>query len=218
MEVVRLDVCASTNVEARGRPVGTAVVARSQTRGRGRLDHCWESPIGGLYVSLVMPPAEPPTLYQFWAAVVVHDAVREAGLIPELRWPNDVLVDGRKVAGILSEALDDRAIVGIGVNVNNAMEPRPFGATSMAERLGRAYDIETVLATIVDGFVDIPPAAGVMDMWRERASIAGKRVAVRTLAGMVDGEVDAVADDGALMVRTERGTARVVEGECRYIG
>ena len=122
-------------------PHGWAVAARAQTAGRGRRGHVWESPIGNLYLSVVLRPRVAPPRLPGLAAVCglgVTDALREAGYAAEVRlkWPNDLLVRGRKLAGILVEAARDDsgepfAVCGVGVNVG--LSPRGLDAISLAE-------------------------------------------------------------------------------------
>jgi len=206
----------STNAEAADMDVWSALLAREQAEGRGRLDHSWDSDPGGLYLSCVLPPADPPTLYQFWAAVVVTRALSEFGVGASVRWPNDILVDGRKIAGILSEHRGDRVIVGIGINVNNSVEDRPFPATSMLELTGRVSDVEGLARRILEIVQDVPAADEVMKMWREGSITEGKRVTVITLSGTISGRAVGIRDDGALLVDTGAGTETVTEGECRF--
>jgi len=133
-----------------------------------------------------------------------------------VRWPNDILVDGRKIAGILSEHRGDRVIVGIGINVNNPVEDRPFPATSMLELTGRVSDVEGLARRILEIVQDVPAADEVMGMWRKGSITEGKRVSVITLSGTINGTAVGIREDGALLVDTGAGTEPVTEGECRF--
>ncbi len=206
----------STNSEAADMDVWSALLAREQLEGRGRLDHLWDSQPGGLYLSCVLPPTDPPTLYQFWAAVVVKRALSDLGVEVSVRWPNDILVDDMKIAGILSEHKGDRVIVGIGINVNNHVEDRPFPATSLIERTGKVSDVEGIARRMIEIVQDVPPAGDVMEKWRSASITEGKRVSVTTLTGVISGTAVGIRDDGALLVETESGVEPVTEGECRF--
>jgi len=206
----------STNADAAGMDLWSALLAREQMEGRGRLDHSWDSQPGGLFLSCVLPPADPPTLYQFWAAVVVNKVLSEFGVDVSVRWPNDILVEDRKIAGILSEHKGDRVIVGIGINVNNTVGDRPFPATSVLEQTGKVSDVEGIARRILELIQDVPSAAEVMDLWRDGSITEGKRVSVTTLSGIISGTAVGIRDDGALLVDTGSGTESITEGECRF--
>ena len=138
--LVEMESAESTNEEAlrlaaEGALAGTLVWAREQTRGKGRRGRAWNSPPGNLYCSLVLRPERARAEWgqvSFVAAVALAEAVERVapGLAPELKWPNDVLVGGRKLAGILLETDDAALIAGMGVNV--ASHPPGGGATSLA--------------------------------------------------------------------------------------
>ncbi|HET8678909.1 MAG TPA: biotin--[acetyl-CoA-carboxylase] ligase, partial [bacterium] len=131
--LVRVGELGSTNDLARvmadaGLPEGTVVVARRQTQGRGRHGHTWASPPGGLWCSLVLRPARDAGWGRLSLAMAVAtcEAVDEvAGIRSAIRWPNDVVINGRKVAGILLEGAPNALVVGIGINANVPAEALP---------------------------------------------------------------------------------------------
>jgi len=165
--VVRLDVVGSTNDVARqlaelGWPEGTVVVAREQTAGRGRFGRRWESPSGGLWFSVILRPrAQPEELLKLpvLASLAVARALRRLyGLEAQLKWPNDVLVGGRKICGVLAESSFsgdslDFVILGIGVNANfepSALpEPVASSSTTLRAELGHDVDLEELLTAIL---------------------------------------------------------------------
>jgi len=224
---------------ARGVPEGRVIVADHQTEGRGRRGHAWASPPdAGLYLSLVLrPPADAfrgPLLSLLTLAVGV--GVREGiematGLAPSLKWPNDLLVDGRKLAGILAEgsalgAVDQAVIVGVGINVM----PAAYGggvdalATSLEGELGRAVDRERVLESVLAGmgraYGDLKDgrAGDILRRWREAAPWAvGTRVEWESPSGPQSGETAGIDETGALLVRTAGGVSRVIAGELRWL-
>jgi BirA family biotin operon repressor/biotin-[acetyl-CoA-carboxylase] ligase len=155
---------AAARAAAAGAPHGAVFVAEAQTAGRGRHGHAWASPPGAnLYLSLILrPPGTVAGLLPLTlaAALAVADAVAEAtGLRPDIRWPNDLLLEGKKCAGILIETGSDAAgaigagaaVLGLGVNVNQAAFPPDLApiATSLRLALGRECDREGLLAAIL---------------------------------------------------------------------
>ena len=214
-----------------GAPEGTVVIAESQTAGRGRLGRQWHSPAGcNLYCSLVLRPPLPPTAVPTFALVVglaVADAAQPlVGARPALKWPNDVLLDGRKVAGILTE-LDAEiervryVIVGIGVNVNTEAFPEELATTATSLRLAAGHPVDRARFTggllaalearyrrfLADGFAAMRPE------WEASAALTGKEVRVTAPEGEVSGRVLGVDDDGALRLAGPRGELRVLAGE-----
>jgi BirA family biotin operon repressor/biotin-[acetyl-CoA-carboxylase] ligase len=178
-EVYRYEeVCSSTQrLLADNDPEGAIAVAEEQTEGRGRLGRSWHAPARtSVLVSVVLrPPVEPPRLPEL--SLIAGGAVAEAiadvtGLQPAIKFPNDVLVGGRKVAGILAESSDGRVVLGIGVNVNQTEEQLPAGTqteptslrietsakvdrgellAAMLRRLERAYDNWVIKGTAASG-------------------------------------------------------------------
>lgn len=229
--VVRIGVVDSTQAAAfalagTGAADGTAIVAHSQTRGRGRHGRVWlDEPGASLLVSVVvrpgMPPREWPRLSLAAGVAVAEALAGVAGLAARVRWPNDVLVEGRKVAGVLLEARHDAApvvVVGVGVNLAQRSFPSEIAAraTSVALETGRAPDREAVLGAFLDAFA----------AWRDRlqreglATLRARWLALSDTVGRrveVDGVTGTAVDldgDGALVVRTaDGGLRRVRAGE-----
>ena len=185
--IVRLHSATSTQDIARGLPIGSVVVADFQTAGRGRLDHRWEAPPGtALLVSFVLAPN--PVL-SLAAGVAAAEA---CGSRVRLKWPNDLLLDGRKVGGILVEATPDRAVCGIGINLTWAP---PEGA-----RLDR--DREPLLVELrqnLERWAAEPPRA-VIDRWRSLSDTIGRRVRVDLPGGAIEGVADDIDETGLLVV------------------
>ncbi len=215
----------STNSRARallreGAVHGAVVVADEQTQGRGRLGRRWTAPPrSGLAVSVCLrPPAGfPLPLVTVTAALAVGDTVRAVVGASRctLKWPNDVLVDGRKVCGILVE-LDGTpgawtVVVGIGLNVN-AAPPLPT-AISLASAVGVPVPREPLLIDLLaalEGYLDhatTQPEA-VMSLWRDRLDTLGRRVRVAAPSGVLEGLALDVDGDGALLLRLDDGTIR----------
>jgi BirA family biotin operon repressor/biotin-[acetyl-CoA-carboxylase] ligase len=230
-----LDECASTNDEAAawaraGAPAGAVVTAETQTRGRGRLGRVWHSPPGAsLYFSTVLRPALAPMKVvplTLAAGVALAETVARFEVTPSLKWPNDLLLDGKKAAGILTESAVqggrlEHVVVGIGVNLNvEEFPPALHGiATSLHRARGRAVDrgeLAAVLCERLEVWHDRFVAGGCADVvaaWKSFARFFGRRVEVLHGNERVAGVADDLDEDGALRLRTERGILRVMAGE-----
>jgi BirA family biotin operon repressor/biotin-[acetyl-CoA-carboxylase] ligase len=217
----------------RGVREGCVIIADTQTAGRGRHGRPWCSPPGaGLYVSLVMrPPQRVVPLLTVGAGVAIAEGIRAAtGLAPALKWPNDVHVGSRKLAGILAEAGSipggaQHVVLGFGINVLPAAYPREIAerATSLEGELGRSVDRGAVLAeclaALAARYDDLQRGrpAIVLDAWRAFARpMFGRPVEWDGREGTQRGVAEDVDDSGALVVRTEAGRARLISGEIRW--
>ena len=192
--LIRLASTPSTQDVARGLPVGSVVVADQQTSGRGRLGRRWEAPPGsGLLASFVLPVRPLASLAAgVAAALACGDSVR-------LKWPNDLLVDGRKLAGILVERRGERCVVGIGVNLTWA----PPGAERLeADREGL---LERLRAELERWFAATD--SEILAAWRARSDPLGRRVRVELPGETFEGRAEDVAEDGSLMVDGRAVTA-----------
>ena len=210
------------------------VIAEAQTAGRGRLGRTWHSPRGvNLYCSIVLRPALPPAAVPqvaLVAGVAVAAALAEtAGCTPRIKWPNDVLVDGRKVAGVLTEMEAEvervqHVILGIGVNLNAAQRAFPpelrDRATSLFLATGRKVDRAAVTGRLLaalearygrfleGGFEAVRPE------WESYSCLTGTDVRVASPDGEVAGRVLGLDADGALRVARPDGTStRIIAGE-----
>lgn len=173
---------------------GLVVLADHQTDGRGRRGRSWEAPPGSsLLASVLLRP--PPPLVTLAAGLAAADACAEvAGIVTELKWPNDVLAaGGAKLAGLLAEAVGDAVVVGLGLNVDWGATPLPAGATS----LGRAVDRVALLAAWLRGLAE---PGDVLSRYRSRCATLGRRVRVELPDGTVEGVATDVDDEGRLVV------------------
>jgi BirA family biotin operon repressor/biotin-[acetyl-CoA-carboxylase] ligase len=220
----------------RGVAEGRVVVANAQSAGRGRQGRTWVSPPGaGLYMSAVLRPHERALpLLTIAAGVAVVEGIQAAtGLAADVKWPNDVYVHGRKVAGILAEASSSNAagaiqhvILGAGINVMPAAYPPEVAgrATSLEAELGRPSDRGLLLAeylcSLAARYDDLQRgrAATVVGAWRARAAaMLGRRVQWEGAGATRDGVALDIDDTGALVVRTATGPVRVTAGEVRWV-
>jgi BirA family biotin operon repressor/biotin-[acetyl-CoA-carboxylase] ligase len=201
---------------------GTTVVAEHQTAGRGRRGRRWEDePGASLLVSILLRPRLAPArraLLSHAAAVAVAEALAGAAGVPaRLRWPNDVLVGGRKVAGILLEGRDDVVAVGIGINVGQAAFPGDLATRATSLRLAGSPVLapEALLAPVQEAVgrwsarLEAEGFEPVRHRWRALAETLGREVRVDGLAGLA---VD-LDQDGALLVRAGDAVHRVVAGD-----
>jgi len=173
------------------------------------------------------PNAGAARLLTLAAGVAVAEGIaRATGLDPELKWPNDVHCQGRKLAGILAERGTDHVVLGFGINVLQAVYPPDVRAraTSLELELGRSVDRALVLAECLAalaaryGDLNEGRDGAVMAAWRMRAaSMLGRRVEWDVAGASQRGLAERVDDDGALLVRTESGLVRVISGEVRWI-
>src|SRR3990172_5872681 len=229
----------STNSHARrlaetGAPEGEVVIAERQFEGRGRLGRSWESPpYSNLYFSLLLRPALAPVhapQMTLMAAVALADTV--AAFVvepPAIKWPNDILLQGRKVAGILTESSCDAkriefVILGIGVNLNFPRERMPETirdrATSLMEVAGNSFSRELVLRRLLQ---DLDRCYGTLEdfgydaiapRWQARFGLKGKTVRVEMGGDVLIGQAVGIDRDGALLVEDDRGERqRVVAGD-----
>ena len=224
----RLDTVVSTMDEARllafgGAPHGSAVVARVQLGGRGRMGRVWVSPPGNLYLTAVLRPGGSPRLAPelgFVAAVAVAEAVdRLLGPGTELKWPNDVLRGGAKLAGILLERLEDGTVLaGIGANVRHAPPDMPYPVTSLAA-LGCTAEpddlLDAVLERLEAGWSDWRRAGFgcVLRRWAARGPAPGAALAIRLGETQMEGRFAGLAEDGALLLDTPGGRRSFVAGD-----
>ena len=218
---------------ADGAPEGIVVAANAQSSGRGRLGRVWVSPPGaGLYVSVVLrPPREALTFVTLAAGTAVAAGIEAAtGLATSLKWPNDVYVGTRKLAGILAEAgsspRGEHVVVGCGVNVQRASLPPDVAAraTSIEGELGKPIDRGLLLAECLAAFSDHYQALrhgtsdAIVSAWRARAAPhMGRRVEWDEQAGVQQGIVHDIDSRGALLVRVDGRVVRVISGEVRWL-
>lgn len=233
----------STNDEAaalaeRGAPEGTTVVASAQTAGRGRFGRSWFSPPGaGLYVSVVCRSRSVVPYITLAGGVAVAEGIGSAtGLPVEIKWPNDIVVDGgagrrRKLAGILAEACSGAeglqyVVLGFGINLRPAAYPSEIAdrATSLETELGRAPDAALVLAetlAALSHWTQIIETAGppaLLTRWRALApSAQGHPVEWEGSGEVKQGRTAGLGDDGALLVQRAGQTERIISGTLRWL-
>lgn len=228
------DSIGSTNDEAlawaaSGAKDFSLVIANEQTRGRGRLHRTWHTPKGSaLAASLILRPDEKtkPHLSRAvgLAALAISDSLLDLGLNPKIKWPNDILVNERKTAGILVESVwsgseVDSLVIGMGVNVyTNSVPPNDslrFPATSIENELGKEPPArEKILKEILLAFIkwrEKLAAAELIKTWEERLAFRGWKVEINSNAAVVQtGIVSGLESDGSLRLHDENGKLFIV--------
>ncbi|RXJ03977.1 biotin--[acetyl-CoA-carboxylase] ligase [Anaerobacillus alkaliphilus] len=203
---------------------GTIVVADEQVGGKGRLGRAWFSPIGtGIWMSMILkpkiPPQRAPQLTLLAAVAVIRGIHAATGLHCDIKWPNDILLKGKKLVGILTEMQADpdqihSVIIGIGINVNQKNFPDEIKeiATSLSlekgEDVNRALVMQSIMAEfeqlyelfLKDGFLPIK------QMWEAHATTIGRRITARTVSGAIEGFAKGITEDGVLLLEDDFGT------------
>lgn len=206
-----------------GAKEGTVVVADEQTGGKGRLGRTWFSPIGsGIWMSLIVrpeiPPQQAPQLTLLTAVAVVRGIKEATNIDCEIKWPNDILYEGKKLVGILTEmqAEPDQVhsiIIGVGVNVNQAAFPNELDslATSLRIITGKEIKRSIVIQKIFEHFeklyVEYLNSGFLMikKMWEVYTVTLGKRISARTVSKTIEGYAKGINDEGVLLLEDDNG-------------
>lgn len=211
---------------------GAVVIAEQQKSGRGRQKRKWLSPKGGVWLSVVLKPDIPTakiTLLPFVAALAACDAIRATGLDAQLKWPNDVMISGKKVAGILLDISAESeqvnyAVIGIGINANvdsAAISARLDGVkiTSISDELGRNVSrldlVKALLENLERYYLEMEERGpiAILQKWKKNSEMLGHRVTVTQNNRTVRGVAADVNDDGSLLLRTSDGDINIVSGD-----
>ncbi|MEA3457647.1 MAG: biotin--[acetyl-CoA-carboxylase] ligase [Candidatus Thermoplasmatota archaeon] len=228
----------STNLYAKklvedGATEGTIVVADIQTSGRGRKDRKWSSPKGGLWFSVILYPHIPPhhgMLVTMLSSVSIAQGIREVtGLSSVIKWPNDLLLNGKKVCGVLTEldAEMDRinyTVVGIGINVNNLIDEKLQNtAISLIQKNGSKISkvklLRSILKYLDENYNRLLSGdyGSIRDLWFSHANIIGKRIRIKGEKTVIEGTVSNVDDSGCLILDTGNRITRIVSGDVEYL-
>lgn len=234
-DIEEIGTCASTQEEVRrrardGGAEGTGVVATSMEAGHGQHVRAWHAPEGGLYLSFVLRDLEDPRFVTLALGNAVADVLEVAGAEPQLKWVNDVLAEGKKIAGILVEAEStgadiDFLVCGIGINVNGhaADWPHPLGGTAVTleDVLGVDQcipDLQTFLLEAIETWLNRLQSGdshAVLEAWRARDALDGKTVAFDPdgdLCAQLLGTARGVDDEGHLRIETDDGVQAFATG------
>ena len=214
---------------------GTVIISEKQTQAKGRSGKSWESPLGGVWLSIVLSPnvdySKLP-LITLATGVAVAKTLEKVGVEnPEIKWPNDIMINGKKVCGILTEAVTkfntiENIIVGVGIDANLDVEDFPeelqIGTTTLKEELGKKGDENLLIKLFLEEFEKISELFKeqeyelILKEWRKRSYTIGKIVEVREpFNTYYDAYVLGIGKEGALIVEKIDGTLeKVISGEC----
>ncbi|TDA27302.1 MAG: biotin--[acetyl-CoA-carboxylase] ligase [Archaeoglobi archaeon] len=199
----------STNERARDCETFSLILAEEQTKGRGRLNRDWISKRGGLYFSIVLPPysLEKLTLV---SALSVAEAIEHS----RIKWPNDVLLFGKKFCGILGESFGDKVIVGVGINVENDVEIPNACKISSFYRMSRTEVFDRVTARFGKNYLELLSGnwKELFAKYRDLCDTLGKKVRVITSEGIFEGVAE-ICEDGAIIV----GGKKIYAGDCIHL-
>ena len=183
-----------------------AVIADCQKAGRGRLEREWISPPGGLYMSVVIKKDERAFMK---AGVAVVKALRHAGIEAKLKWPNDVIVRDKKIAGILVENYGVNSIVGIGVNISTA----PLKEATCIECEGGSISRDKLAKLIIKEM----RRKKFYEDYRQMCSTIGKEVRIIALDDVIEGRAIDIDPIGRLVMETENGVKKIAAGDCIHL-
>ena len=241
-KIFRYDTIGSTNealseLAQEGTGPGTVVVSKIQTKGKGRMTRTWESPEGGLWMSILLETEENFDNNKFGliplmsgcavATSIMHEYNIDAGV----KWPNDVLINGKKACGILGEIIKieekQLAIIGIGINVNNKVQDGyEFSqiSTSIIEERGSKSKLEDLENTILMEIKHREEmlAAGMydelLDEWRELSGTLGNRVKITALDEEIEGLAKDIDENGSLILEMDDGSLKTINvGDCTHL-
>lgn len=230
----------STNTVARflsmnGVENGSVIISEKQTDARGRSGKSWESPLGGVWLSIILTPNVDHSklpLITLATGVAVAKTLEKIGVEnPEIKWPNDIMINGKKVCGILTEAIAkfntiENVIIGVGIDanldINQFPEELKEGTTTLKNELGRKGDENLLIKEFLEEFERISELFNnegyeeILKEWRKRSYTIGKIVEVKTPFNKnYDGYVVGIGKEGALIVEKIDGTLeKVISGEC----
>ena len=182
------------------------ILADEQRDGRGRMGRRWFSPPGGLWFTVVL--RDPPDLLPVIAAVAVCRALEHLGYSPGIKWPNDIILDGKKLGGMIAERVGDYVLLGIGINLRNEI---PHEIKDIATSVDA--DRDELLLAILDSLEATMGESRdeILAGWRRRSVTLGREACIRD--ENICGFAEDIAEDGSLILRTSRGTRRIYAGD-----
>jgi len=240
-EIIYKETIDSTNTYAfklalTGKPEGTCIVAESQKSGKGRLNRTWFSPAyQNIYLSVILrPPVHPSKVYPitFLSSLAVHDTVKDlTGLPPTLKWPNDVLINGKKVCGTLLEISTEAdmvsfVIIGIGFNINmdaqHTDESIKDKATSLYMETGKTYNrayVCAVLLSMLERYYSVfleKCEREICNIWESKALIKGKYIEINQMTEVFRGISEGIDIDGAMLLNINGEVKKIIAGDVLF--
>lgn len=211
----------------KGIPHLSVVIAENQTMGRGRLNRKWLSAKGGLWFTLILKPETPPVLsyiYNFAASLSLSRSLKQLFDIKvSVKWPNDLLLNKKKLTGLLSEMetrgdMVEFINIGIGMNVNNQPQQYEPRAISLKDVLNRDVSRRLILETFLDDFqhqIQTIDSRKIIELWKEQTSTIGSQIRIETSAETYEGLAVDVDETGALIIEDTTGkTKKIIYGDC----
>ena len=216
---------------------GTVLISEIQTKARGRSGKKWEAPDGGIWMSLILRPQVPPArigLITLATGVAIAKSIRSLGLDAKIKWPNDVLIHGDKISGVLTEVNAtfneiDWIVVGIGIDSNISLEDfsediRP-GTTTLTEELPAEIDENELIAIFLNEFEEVyklykdGEVEAILKDWRELSDTIGKYVNITQTGGKItQGYVVGINNEGSLIIERQDGALeKIISGELRTV-
>ena len=214
-EIKQFNSLVSTNITARDYPAGTIVMAETQTGGRGRYGRVWQSPRGNLYVSFVFEANPVRDQYlSFLTGLALAESLPEFSV--RLKWPNDILLDGKKVAGILLENCGDKMIVGIGVNlISNPTKNMLYPTTNLGGRLSPIGLVKRLIIQY-EALFDVLEKKGfkkIRARWLDLAVGVGETISVHLPNEEVVGVFEGISMEGTLLLKQGKTTRAITAGD-----
>ena len=207
MEIVELETVTSTNDELkklaeRGAKPFTVVTAKTQTKGRGRYDRKWESSEGNLFLSILVNFSDKfPAISLITGLAVYHTIQKFTKAETKIKWPNDVLVNGKKICGILLEKVEDKIVIGIGLNIINspeyATDLKKLGVETSTKEVQKAllYEVQKYLEELEKkGFLKLKQE------WLNHAAFLNEEIKVKSVNNEISGKFEGITDEGLLML------------------
>ena len=205
----------------------SVVIAENQTIGRGRLNRKWFSSKGGLWFTLILKPNTPPPLayiYNFAASLSLSRSLKSLfDVNVSVKWPNDLLLNGKKLVGLLSEMetrgdMVEFLNIGIGINVNNLPQKYEPKAISLKDVLNKTVSRRLILETFLDDFttqIQIIDCQKIIELWKKQTSTIGSRVRIETISEKYEGLAVDVDETGALIIKDKTGEIKkIIYGDC----
>ena len=216
---------------------GTVLISEIQTKARGRLGKKWEAPEGGIWMSLILRPQVPPArigLITLATGVAIAKSIRSLGVDARIKWPNDVLIHGKKISGVLTEVNAtfneiDWIVVGIGIDSNLKLEDFSedirIGTTTLTEELPTKVDENELIAIFLNEFEKVyelykdGEIETILKDWRDLADTIGKYVNITQTGGKItQGYVVGINNEGSLIIERQDGTLeKIISGELRTV-
>jgi len=230
----------SSNTKAKelvkkGAEEGTIVITKIQKKGKGRFDRLWESPEGGVYLSIILKPnctLDKTTILPLLASLAVSKTINNYNLSSKIKWPNDIRLNRKKVAGILLESelfknKVDYVILGIGINLNINLNHLSKDirsiSTSLLEEIGKPIDYYYFIKNLLNNFTKYynifcnEEYSTIIEEWKHHSDTIGKRVKITTSAEQITGKAIDIDQSGFLILNINHKKQKITSGDCTYI-